>query len=252
MTTLAFSNMKGGVGKTSLSAALAVELAHAGDTLLIDCDPQASASGWLAPRGIAAELADVLFENKSLDQASSPTRCPGLFILPSFSLGGELKGFAENQARQKHNCMKKVMRHAAASGYRFCILDMHPDFGPLERAALIAADEVIVPVMPDAFALSGLEIFAGHLKTLREDEETGKPAFSRIIINGIDRRIKLHTATIEQMKAAAAEVFIWYEIPVDPGFRTAQDAGIAVQELTSMKRETRDELRRLARDIQER
>lgn len=251
MKTLAFANLKGGVGKTSLAAALAVELAQAGDTLLIDCDPQASASGWLAPDTIGAELADVLFEHKNLEQAVANTRCPGLFIVPSFGLGGELKVFAETQAGQKHNCMKKVVRGAAAMGYRFCVMDMHPDFGPLERAALIAADEVIVPVMPDAFAVSGLEIFSDHLKTLREDEETGKPRFSRIVINGIDGRIKLHAAIIETMKTAGQDVFTFYEIPVDPCFRTAQDAGLTIQELTSVKKETLDGLRRLAQDIQE-
>jgi chromosome partitioning protein len=250
MKTIAFANMKGGVGKSSLSAALAAELAQAGDTLLIDCDPQASASGWLAPDTIGAELADVLFEKKDVEQAITKTRRPGLFILPSFGLGGELKVFAENQAGQKHNCIKKVVREVAALGYRFCVLDTHPDFGPLERAVLIASDEVIVPIMPDAFAISGLEIFSDHLRKLREDEETERPYFNCIAINGIDGRIKLHAANIDKMKAAAGNVFTFYEIPVDPCFRTAQDAGLTIQELKGTKKETLDELRRLAGDLQ--
>jgi chromosome partitioning protein len=250
MKTIVFANLKGGVGKSSLSAALAAELASAGDTLLIDCDPQASASGWLAPDTIGTELADVLFEKEDIEQAIAKTRWPGLFILPSFGLGGELKVFAENQASQKHNCIKKVIREVAALGYRFCVLDTHPDFGPLERAVLIAADEVIVPLMPDAFAVGGLEIFSDHLRKLREDEETERPSFNRIAINGIDGRIKLHAANIDKMKAAAGDVFTFYEIPVDPCFRTAQDAGLTIQELKGVKKETLDELRRLAGDMQ--
>jgi chromosome partitioning protein len=246
MKTIAFSNMKGGVGKSSLSA----ELAQAGDTLMIDCDPQASVSGWLAHDSIDEELADVLFEKKDIKQAIIKTRCPGLFILPSFGLGGELKVFAENQAAQKHNCVRKVIREAAALGYQFCVLDMHPDFGPLERAALIAADEVIVPLMSDAFAVSGLEIFSDNLKKLREDEETERPAFNRIAINGIDGRIKLHTANVSKMKAATGTVFTFYEIPVDPCFRTAQEAGLTIQELKGTKKQTLEELRRLAGDMQ--
>jgi cellulose biosynthesis protein BcsQ len=128
---------------------------------------------------------------------------------------------------------------------------MHPDFGPLERAALIAADEVIVPLMPDAFAVSGLEIFCDRLRSLRADEETDKPYFSRIAVNGIDGRIKLHAVNIAKMKATAQAVFTFYEIPVDPCFRTARDTGLAIQELTSAKKETLAEIRRLARDIGE-
>lgn len=251
MKTLAFSNMKGGVGKTSLSATLAAELAKVGDTLLIDCDPQASLSGWLAFDMISAELADVLFEKKTLDETITKTSYPGLSILPTFGLDGELKVFAENQAGQKHNCMRKIVRSAFSLGYRFCVVDMHPDFGPLERAALIACDEVIVPIMPDAFAVSGLEIFSDHLKKLREDEEIEKPYFSRIIINGIDGRIKLHASVIEKMKSATKDIFTFYEIPVDPCFRVAQDMGQTIQTLPNIKKETLTEVQRLACDIKE-
>jgi cellulose biosynthesis protein BcsQ len=116
MKTIAFSNMKGGVGKSNLSGAVAAELAQRGDTLLIDCDVQASLSGWLAPAAIGAELADVLFEKTTAADAIVRTAQPGLGILPSFGLGGELNVFAENQAGQKHNCLRKVVRDAAALG----------------------------------------------------------------------------------------------------------------------------------------
>jgi chromosome partitioning protein len=249
MKTIAFSNMKGGVGKTSLSCALAAELAKDGDTLLIDGDPQASASGWLAPADISAELSDVLFEKKTMEIAVARTAVAGLSILPSFGLGGELNVFAETQAGKKHHCIKKVVRAAAEMGFRFCVIDLHPDFGPLERAALIAADEVIVPLMPDAFAVSGLEIFSNRLKILRVDEETQKPYFSRIAINGIDGRIRLHAATIATMKTAVPGVFTFYEIPVDPCFRVAQDAEKTVQEIRTAKKETLETMRRMAGDV---
>jgi chromosome partitioning protein len=242
--------MKGGVGKTSLSCALAAELAKAGDTLLIDADPQASASGWLAPSGINAELADALFEKKSVSETAAKTKTPGLYILPSFGLDGELNIFAETRAAREHNCMKKIIRAAAAEGFRFCVIDTHPDFGPLERAALIAADEVVVPLMPDAFAAAGLEIFSANLKKLRADEETDKPYFRRIALNGIDGRIKLHGANAAKMKAASGGVFTFYEIPVDPVFRAAQDAGKTVQEQGGAKKETLEGIRRMAADTQ--
>jgi chromosome partitioning protein len=251
MKTIAFANMKGGVGKSSLAGAVAVELARGGDTLLIDSDSQASLSGWLAPAAIRAELADVLLEKTAAADAITRTAWTGLFMLPSFGLGGELNVFAETQAGRKRDCIRKVARTAAALGYRYCVLDMRPDFGPLERAALLAADEVIVPLTPEAFAASGLEIFSERLKSLRADAETDKPYFSRIVVNGIDGRVKLHAVNVAKMKAAAGEAFVFYEIPVDPCFRTAQTAGLAIQDLANTKKKTLNEIRRLARAIQE-
>jgi hypothetical protein len=52
------------------------------------------------------------------------------------------------------------------------------------------------------------------------------------------------------MKTAAGEVFTFYEIPVDSCFRTAQDAGLIIQELKGTKKETLDELCRFAGDLQ--
>jgi chromosome partitioning protein len=248
MRTIAFSMQKGGVGKTSLSVSLAAELAaETGSVLLIDADPQGSASGWIGPEELAAELSDVLFNKAALSTAIVKTATPGLSLLPTAGLGGELNLYSKTLASQQDRCIIKITREAAALGYRFCILDMSPAFGSLEWACFMAADEAITPIFPDSFAADGLEVFAGNLAQFRADKETDKPFYKRLIVNALDKRIPQHGETLTKIKGTGA--FSVYEFPVDPAFRKCQAAGVTIQTFTTTKPDTRAELHRLALDI---
>ncbi|GHT47548.1 hypothetical protein AGMMS49936_08500 [Endomicrobiia bacterium] len=61
MKTIAISLQKGGTGKTSLAVSLAAQLSTYGDTVLIDADPQGSASTWIGSQTLESELAGVLY-----------------------------------------------------------------------------------------------------------------------------------------------------------------------------------------------
>jgi chromosome partitioning protein len=248
MKTIAFSIQKGGVGKSSLAVSLAAELAkETGAVLLIDADPQGSASGWIGPQELPAELSDVLFGKTAFENAVIKTGTPGLFLLPSAGVDGELNLYAKTLASQQDRCIKKITRDAAARGYRYCVLDMSPAFGPLEWACFLATDEVITPVLPDSFAMDGLDVFAGNLAQFRTDKETEKPFYKRVIVNALDKRIPQHGDTLAKVKSPG--VFAVYEFPVDPAFRKSQAAGLTIQALPGVKAETRAELQRLVADI---
>ena len=248
MKTIAFSMQKGGVGKTSLSVSIAAELAaNTGSVLLIDADPQGSASGWIGPQELSAELSDVLFSKAKLKNAIIKTATPGLSLLPTAGQGGELNLFSKTLASQQDRCIKKITKEAATLGFRYCILDMSPGFGPLEWACFMAADETITPIFPDSFAADGLGVFAGNIAQFRSDKETEKPFYKRLIVNALDKRIPQHGETLAKYKNEGA--FIIYEFPVDPCFRKAQAAGVTIQAFTTTKPETRAELSRLAKDI---
>ena len=248
MKTIAFSMQKGGVGKTSLSVSLAAEIAEkTGSVLLIDADPQGSASAWIGNEELNAELSDVLFNKTELKNAIIKTATLGLSLLPTAGLGGELNLFSKTLANQQDRCIKKITRQAATMGFRFCVIDMSPSFGSLEWACFMATDETITPIFPDSFAADGLEVFAGNLAQFRTDKETEKPFYKRLIVNALDKRIPQHADTLAKYKNAGA--FTVYQFPVDPAFRKAQAAGITIQALTATKAETRQELSRLANDI---
>jgi len=242
---------KGGVGKTSLSVSLAAELANmAGAVCLIDADPQGSATGWIGPEGLSAELADVLLKKSPVKNAIIKTETPGLSILPTAGIGGHLKDFSEGQAMQQPFCMKNLVKEIAASGFRFCVIDLSPGWGPIERASLIAADEVITPVMGDSFAIDGLEIFSHNLVTLRENMDTTRPVYKRILVNALDGRIKQHGEILTEIKEKTEKTALRiYPVPVDPAFRLAQRKRVTIQALQSVKPETKTAITNLAREI---
>lgn len=253
MKTIAFALQKGGVGKTSLAVALAGELAkEAGATVLLDLDPQGNTSGWLHPE-VDLEAADILIElyngkTPNLKNALVKTGFPGLSILPTKGLDGQLHLFADTMAINKPLLLRNLMRSIAPLGYSYCILDLSPYFGPLEKTALLASDETITPATADIFGPDGLLIFAENLKQLRADYETARPAYKRIIVNALDRRIPQHEKSLNEIKSTAAGLTI-YTIPTDPIFRKAQGAGLTIQELNGAKEETKAEINRLAKDI---
>jgi chromosome partitioning protein len=251
MKTIAIGLQKGGTGKTSLAVSLAVALAQSGDTLLIDLDPQGNASAWTATGNPTTELAAVLYGRATLRGAIMSTTTEGLSLLPTAGLSGELKVYADTEGQGKPFCIKGLLKDVAAQGYKFCVMDLSPAFGSLERAAYIAADEIITPIMPDPFGVDGLQIFTSNLEKLRKDMEPAGiaiAAYNRLIFNAVDNRIKQHSEITQSITASAKQKI--YMIPVDQVFRRAQTACKSIQTLDA-KKETIAEINRLANDIQE-
>jgi chromosome partitioning protein len=194
----------------------------------------------------------VLSKTVEPKEAILSTEYQGLDIIPSAGLGGTLKVFAETTAATKPYCIQALTKALAEMGYKYCVIDEGPGWGNLERAAALASNEIVSPIMPDFFGLDGLGLFFSNLATLREDMnlDKEKPAYNKILVNALDGRIGQHLEVMAKILEREKRYKI-YVIPVDPIFRKAQSAGCTVQSLSGAKPETVAEFNRIANDIVE-
>lgn len=244
--SIAFHLQKGGVGKTTISGTLACQSALDGvSTLLIDVDPQGNASSWFLKDSPKFELADVIQGKCFPNEAIVPiAQVPNLSLLPTFGIGGTLKNYSETKLAEEPFVLQDLISELSKS-YEHIILDLSPGLGRLERAALIAVDEVITPMTPEVFSLDGLEIFIEELKRLKKNFRSNIK-HSKIVINSYDDRIKQHRDIYDEACKGQFEVF---KVPVDPLFRKAQEANKAPQLFKShgrgLKQKTVDALKAL-------
>lgn len=196
MITIALFNNKGGVGKTTLAYHLAHMLERLGHRVLaVDLDPQANLTAAFFDEDTLEAVWDETVYGKTVltcvqpildgtgDIASpEPLRLgKGLDL---FILCGDLglsrfedklseswpKGFANDQAALRTtSAFYRMIQHAgAARGVDIVLVDVGPNLGAINRAALLAADFLLVPLAADLFSLQGLKNLGPTVRKWRE------------------------------------------------------------------------------------
>lgn len=152
---IAVINQKGGVGKTTTTLNLSHALAQLEQkVLVIDLDPQAHLSaGYGVLRKQQAGIADVLLGEMDLNEVVEEVR-ENVFIIPAGSRLGELEHMTTGGAKRGF-LLKEVLKNKIKK-YDYVLVDCPPSSGILGMNALLASDEVMVPVSGDFFALQGL------------------------------------------------------------------------------------------------
>ena len=168
---IAFTNQKGGVGKTTTCVNMSTYMALMGKkVLLIDIDPQGNATSGLGQdkAGNVKSIYDVISGNVDVVDAVKKTEIQGLDIIPA---NIDLAGVEVELVymKERESVIKKIINKVKNS-YDYITIDCPPSLGLLTVNALTASDGVIIPIQCEFFALEGLSQL---MNTIRLVKKTG-------------------------------------------------------------------------------
>ena len=230
------ANQKGGVAKTTTSVNLAAALALRGHrVLVVDVDPQANASTGLGIDHRAAELTtyDLLTGDAGIGQVVQPTAIKNLDCAPaSVDLAGaeiELTAVMDRE-RRLAQALETVREQ-----YALIFLDCPPSLGLLTVNALTAAEDLIVPVQCEYYALEGL----GQLVETAERVRSALNPTLRIagfLMTMYDARTKLSSQVMQDVKEHFGDLVFDTVIPRSVRLSEAPSFGEPVQTLDPSSR----------------
>jgi len=225
--TIAVSNEKGGVAKTtstlSLGAALA-ELNHR--ILLIDLDPQANLSLALGLETGEVEItsASVLTDNAAIKTAIRKTDVANLSLIPSNSRIESVEQYLPMRSNYLSTLRNAIL--AGALNYDYILLDCPPALGAITLNALSAADLLIIPTQAEYFSAYALRNMMGSIRRVRQ--ESNPNLAYRILVTLLDRRNRTHRNIFEQLQTTFGQGVFTTVIEIDTKLRESPIAGMPI------------------------
>lgn len=197
---IAFTNQKGGVGKTTTCVNMSTYMALMGKkVLLIDIDPQGNATSGLGQdkAGDVKSIYDVISGNVDVVDAVQKTEIQGLDIIPAnIDLAGVEVEIVYMKDRE--NIIKKILSKVKNS-YDYITIDCPPSLGLLTVNALTASDGVIIPIQCEFFALEGLSQLMNTIRLVKKTNLNPTLTVEGVVLTMRDTRSNLGRQVAEEI-----------------------------------------------------
>mgnify|MGYP001256147075 FL=1 len=198
---LAFSNQKGGVGKTTSAVNVALSLAVSEiKTLLIDLDPQANASTGLSELVVEEKnnIYDAILGHKNVKNCITKTSFSHLDIITSTNdlVGAEIE-LVGVMAREYQ--LKKALKDIEKK-YDIIIIDCPPSLGLLTINALTASSAIVIPIQCEYYALEGLGQLLNTVRLVQRHLNK-KLEITGILMTMYDGRLNLSKQVVEEVNS---------------------------------------------------
>ncbi|WP_277814752.1 ParA family protein [Flaviflexus huanghaiensis] len=219
---MAVTNQKGGVGKTTTAVNIAAALAkHGLNVMVIDSDPQGNASTALGieHHSEIASVYDVLLGDMSIREVvQQSAEGPMLSVVPAtIELSGaeiELVG-VENRESKLEAPLDEYLRTATEHDeprLDYVLIDCPPSLGLLTINAMVAANEVLIPIQSEYYALEGLSQLLNNVQLVK-NSYNNILEISTILLTMFDRRTNLANEVAQDVREHFPETTLNTKIP---------------------------------------
>jgi chromosome partitioning protein len=246
---VAIANQKGGVGKSTTAVSLGAALAELGFRILVvDLDPQGNASTGMGIRHEARGVTvyDVVLSEAPVESAIVPTSVKHLDAVPStIDLAGAEIELVSQFSRETR--LKKALAPVGEGRYDFIFLDCPPSLGLLTINALTAAEELIVPIQCEYYALEGLGQLLRNVNLVQQNINP-ELRLTGIVMTMFDPRTKLSEQVVDEVRRFFGEVV--YDVVIPRTVRLSEAPGFG-QPITVYDPRSKgaESYRQLAREV---